>query len=566
MNYTIYADDQLIYNRLIIDEHGKQLYGVLDPVLNMTTDEFCSLTYRAKKGSPAFDRSVELIPLIKVYKDGVLKYTGRILRSVPNIHAEKEIYVEDFLGVLCDSVYRPFEFYGTPKQLLTAIVTSHNAQVDSKQQFYAVECDIDSENITRSSEGYDSCWKVIKSKLLDMIGGYMWVDYDASERPILHYSMSARNYSTQVIRFGKNLVDYNVKYDFDGFYTACVPLGAKDEETKEYITIASVNNGVDYLIDATNAARYGVIYAPPSETTWEDVHYPAILLTKAQDWIRDKAARLVKEISLTARDLSNLDVDSSMIEFLDSVSVEADEIDDRFIVKTLSRPLDRPLQLEINMGDTRSSLTGAAASAQASTTERIEIIESSYVSNTEAHVIAREEISNDTSIVQRAEAIIMTALQEYVRTSDYQTFVSSIETNFAILAGEISANFTSTSEQISNLQNSTEAQINTIYSFIRLLGTVQDEHGQIVQEGGIVIGESTSAIKLKLENDVLYFFVGDEKIVTPQNAIAYFASNNLVVNRTNIQNLTLGTQGEYLDARILGTGDNVGVMWSGRLS
>ena len=390
----------------------------------------------------------------------------------------------------------------------------------------------------------------------------MWVDYDALERPILHYSLSARNFSTQVIRFGKNLVDYNVKYDFDGFYTACVPLGAKDEETKEYITIASVNNGVDYLIDATNAARYGVIYAPPSETTWEDVHYPAILLTKAQEWIRDKAARLVKEISLTARDLSNLDVDSSMIEFLDSVAVEADEINDRFVVKALARPLDRPLQLEINMGDTRSSLTGASVSQQRSTADRITIIEDSYVSESDVHVIAREEITNDTSIVQRAEAIIMSALEEYVKTSDFETLKLSIQTSFSILRGEISAEFTSTYSDITD----TNTRIDTISSFIRLLGTIYDEHGNIEQKGGILIGESTSEIKLKLENDVLYFFVGDGKIVTPQNAIAYFASNNLVVNRTNIQNLTLGTQGEYLDARILGTGNNVGVMWSGRLS
>ena len=566
MNYTIYADDLLIYNRLIVDEHGRQLYGVIDPVLSMTTDSFCSLTYRAKKGSPAYDHSVELIPLVKVYKDSALQFTGRILQSTPNIHSEKEIYVEDFLGVLCDSVVRPFEeFYGTPADLLQQLVTAHNAQVNERQRFYAIDCDITDVNITRSSEGFDSTWSVIKSKLIDMVGGYMWVSYDAQERPILHYSLNERNDSTQVIKFGKNLVDYNVKYDFEGFYTACVPLGAKDDETKEYVTIESVNDGKDYLIDTESAARYGVIFAPPDETTWSDVHYPSILLTKAQEWIRNKASRLIKEISLTARDLSGLNADVSMIEYLDAVYVEASEINDTFIVKSLARPLDKPLQIEISMGDARTSLTGAAASAQASTTERIKVIESEYVSESDVHVIAQEEIRNDTTIIQRAEAIIATALAEYVRTSDYNTFVQTVSTNFSILAGEISANFTSTSAQISNLANSTEAQINTIYSFIRLLGTIQDEHGTIIQEGGIVIGESTSAIKLKLENDVLYFFVGDEKIVTAENAIAYFASNNLVVNRTNIQNLTLGTQGEYLDARILGTGDNVGVMWSGRI-
>ncbi len=214
------------------------------------------------------------------------------------------------------------------------------------------------------------------------------------------------------------------------------------------------------------------------------------------------------------------------------------------------------------MGDTRSSLTGASVSQQASTTDRITIIEDSYVSESDVHVIAREEITNDTSIVQRAEAIIMSALEEYVKTSDFETLKLSIQTSFSILRGEISAEFASTYSDITD----TNTRIDTISSFIRLLGTIYDEHGNIEQEGGILIGESTSEIKLKLENDVLYFFVGDGKIVTPQNAIAYFASNNLVVNRTNIQNLTLGTQGEYLDARILGTGNNVGVMWSGRLS
>ena len=81
-----------------------------------------------------------------------------------------------------------------------------------------------------------------------------------------------------------------------------------------------------------------------------------------------------------------------------------------------------------------------------------------------------------------------------------------------------------------------------------------------------MIGESSSDIKLKLENDVLYFFTGDEKLVTTANAIAWFASNQLYVNNTTIQNLTLGTTGAYLDARIVGSGDNRCVLWSGRLA
>ena len=139
-------------------------------------------------------------------------------------------------------------------------------------------------------------------------------------------------------------------------------------------------------------------------------------------------------------------------------------------------------------------------------------------------------------------------------------------TQLSVQAGEIEANFESTSTSISSLSGQTEQQFASIRSFIRLLATQTDPQGHITQQGGIVIGESSSDIKLKLENDVLYFFTGDEKLVTTANAIAWFASNQLYVNNTTIQNLTLGTTGAYLDARIVGSGDNRCVLWSGRLA
>lgn len=561
MEYTIYADNDLIYNRRICDENGNPSYPVISPFLNETTDSFCSLTYTAKRGTPAYNLSVEMIPRIKVYEDGDLYWTGRVLKSTPNINAEKEVYVEDFLGVLCDSMYRPFEFYGTPAELLQNVVTVHNSQVSESQQIYAVVCDITSENIVRSSEGYNTCWQIVKQKLLDTVGGYMWFEYDSQERAILHYSLSARNASTQRIQFGKNLTNYKVEYDFDGFYTALIPLGAKDSQTKQYVTIESVNNGNDYLIDTAHAAIYGIIYAPANEVTWKDVHEPSILLTRAQAWLQNRAARLIKKIDLEAHDLSGLNVDLRAFHWLDSVPVEASEIDDTFIIKNLSRPLDRPLQLTISMGDSFTSFTGASVSQQSATIERIENIEADYTTDGETRSIAREEIRNDTSIIQRAEEIISTALEEYVKTNDYETFVSSVQSQLVQMAGDISANFTASKTYTDEVDGVTRTKVEEVYSFIRLLATIPGE-----QDGGIVIGESTSEIKLKLENDILYFFMGDEKLVTTDTAIAWFKSNQLNVNNSTIQNLTLGIQGQYLDARIVGTGDNRCVLWSGRLS
>ena len=70
---------------------------------------------------------------------------------------------------------------------------------------------------------------------------------------------------------------------------------------------------------------------------------------------------------------------------------------------------------------------------------------------------------------------------------------------------------------------------------------------------------------MKLENDVLYFCT-DPVSVTPETAIAYFAAGQLYVNFINVQNLTIGMTGKWLDVRIVGTGVNTCALFSGRLA
>ena len=561
MNFTVYADEHLIYNRSIVNEHGRPEYLILNPLLTETTDAFCSLTYRCKKGSPAYMRSVEMIPRIKVYEDGILYWTGRVLKSTPTIvnnESYKSIYVEDFLGVLCDGLYRPFEFYGTAAELLQSVVNANNDQVGENQQIYSVVCDVNVGNIVRSSGGYNTCWSIIQEKLLKPLGGYIWIEYDNQERAVLHYSLSARNAATQRIRFGENLKSYKVEYNYDGFYTACVPLGAKDSQTKEYVTIASVNDGKDYLIDETNAAIYGIIYAPTKLTTWEDVHEPSILLSRGQSWLQNHASRLIQKIELTAHDLSGLNTDLRAFHWLDEVYVEASEINTSFVIKRLSRPLDKPLNLTISMGDSRSSVTGASVSNYNDTTDRIEYIESNYTTEDDVSdivqpdldAIREETLTQMTAIRQEANEIVLAALEEYRSESatSLDQLYQRISSELQILADKVDFNFNYQSETITEIDGRYNAEINNILSFIRLLPTTA------TQEGGIVIGESTSEIKLKLENDVLYFFTGDETTVSKDNAIAYFAAGQLVVNEAVLRVVSVGIPGAMMYFSVVGAG------------
>ena len=583
MRWTVYADDQLIYNPRIVDDEGNALYKIIEPTLTESTGSFSSLTYSALRGSPAYDHTDELKTRIRVYRDGVLYWQGRVLDVTKNIWNQKQVYAEDLLGMLCDAIYEPFEFYGTVTEFLTEIVTAYNAAVGVSQRFISVNCDVDEGNIVRSSEGYATCWNTIKTKLIDMIGGWMWVSYDANEQPILNYSKNSRRASTQRIEFGKNLKDYDVKWSFQQFYTACIPLGHKDDDTKEILTIESVNDGSKILIDSTAAAQYGTIFAPVEETTWDDVTEPANLLVRGQNWIRTKASRAVQEINLTGLDLESLSANGAIVgqsavpctiveefvtslDWLDAVVVSTVDFEDIFILKDVSRRLDSPISVEITMGDVRTSLTGSGASKESQTAQRIATIESDYTTTGEAVSIAQEEIRNDTSIIQQAESIIATALAEYVRTNDYETFKEQIRSEFQIQYDQITAEFTSTAQTVADLNGAVTSQFTTINNYIRFLAAIVDEHGTVVQNGGVVIGQSNSDIKLKLENEILYFFTGNESLVSKDNAIAYFESGKLYVNEVQIQKISIGLPGQFMFFQVVGTGDNRCIFLNGRIS
>lgn len=356
-----------------------------------------------------------------------------------------------------------------------------------------------------------------------------------------------------VLRYGKNIVNLEQDEDYSELYTGVAPYW-KGEDTTVYLpeTVLFVQGSYDFerilSLDMTEAFDT----APTADQ----------LRTAAQSYI-DNNNIGVPTASISISYAMDSDIES--VHLCDTVQAVYTRLGVQASAKCVKTVYDELLgrYREITLGSIRSNLADSYAATTQNLTRRIRRIEADYATNGEIREIAQEEIRNDTSIIQRAESIIATALEEYVRTSDYETFRSSVVTQFSILAGEIEAGFTSTASDISTLSGSTDQRFANIYSFIRLLATETD--GQtITQEGGVVIGESTSDIKLKLENDVLYFFMGDEKIVT--NPIAWFASNQLYVNTASIQNLTLGTQGEYLDAHIVGSGDNICVLWSGRLA
>ena len=521
--YRIICDSYVLYDPRLPD------LFVFEPELTQKKNEPGELTFTIPKEHPHYGVLEKLKSRIKVYRDDTLIWVGRAIEDERDLYENRKVVAEGSLAYLLDSILRPFTMDGTAAEIWDYILTQHNGQVNVNQRFVLGNSDL-SGSVSIAIKDYLSAWQVLKTSLLDPLGGYLIVRYDENENPILDYLSDVLDTSTQRIEFGENLIDLVLSKNASETYTACVPLGASlkdidpESESDVRLTIESVNEGQEYLIDAVLAAEYGVIYAPSGLTTWDEITDPTILMNRGHDWLSGTGARFKQTIKLSAVDLHNADASVESLQFLDKVIVSCGALcpEETYVLSELTIPLNNPASTGIVLGDSRPSLIGEEIRQNTSVKNRVASIEADYTTHGEIKEIVQEQMTQNTSMLQSAQQIIMTALEDYVRTQDFVALQNMIQTSFSIMAGTIEANFTETASRISTLNGDTSQQFESVRSFIRLISS------------GIVIGRSTSAIKLKLENDVLYFFSGSEDSVTTDSAIAYFSAGKLFVNDVQV--------------------------------
>ena len=362
------------------------------------------------------------------------------------------------------------------------------------------------------------------------------------------------------IRYGKNMTDVNQEEDGSGVYTGVYPYWYSEEE-------GSADLGRSYVpvegeFDFTRILLLDLTEEFENKPTAEE------LTQKAQEYISNHDPG-VPTISTTVswyqskEFVENVNLGDVVGVYFSRLGISAKAK----IVKTRYNALQNRYE-SVDIGSVRSSIAGTIVSMDqgVSSATQYAVIETRRITK-ELEMTAdslRSAISdsaqNTTQLIQQSQAIIMEALQEYATTGDLEQLRSSMQSRFEILAGQIEASFTSISETVSDLDGETTRQFSEIHSFIRLMAQTSTVNG------GIVIGESTSQIKLKLENDILYFFTGDEKTVSVNNAIAYFSAGKLYVVQSQIQQLTIGTTGRLMDFYILGSGENTAVGMIGRLT
>lgn len=519
--YRIYTDNELMYDSTLDDNVITK--GVIEKEVN----KFGSFTFAICSSNPHYDRIKKLKSIIKVRKNRELIFRGRVFTSNDDFYNNRVFTCEGDLSFLRDSIQRPYEFTGSPADLFRQFITNHNTQVEPDKQFIIGQITVTDTNdyINRSNSNYEDTFTNFSEHLLKTHGGYIHVTYNENDEAVINWFSDFPYENNQVVEFGENLLDYVKTNSAETVATAIIPLGAKIEpetpetegETTEQtetlerrVTIASVNNGVDYIYDAKAVEVYGWIFAT---VTWDDVTVAENLLKKAQSEL-NKLINQSITIELTAIDLSIMSSNIDSFRFGSYIRVESSphNLRERLLLKKQSIDLLKPDNDKITLGYTLSTFVDSSvnnAHTGDSIIKQIENIESNYVLND----VVSEAVENLRSAINQTSTAITTEVSENYVSKD--GLESELSTKFTQLNDSFLFEFTQLKTVVDDNDTNTKGQIEEIKSYIHLDG------------GDIVLGKSTDDIKLRLRNNRVSITEGD-------NEVAYFSNNKLYITDAEI--------------------------------
>lgn len=521
--YKVYCDNYLLYD----DNFDK--YKIESPKLELEINKAGKFTFSIYPNHPYYGLLKKMKSIMTVYQDEEIIFRGRILDSEQGWYNQRKITCEGELAFLNDSLIHPYD-YQTKGQisiqdLFTQFIGEHNSQVDEYKRFkignITVEDGDTSNNlnlISRANEDYDSTWNSINEKLIKSLGGYLRVRHE-TDGIYIDYLKDINILAIQTIEFGKNLLDISQTVSGDNMVTAIIPLGAKNEETGQRLTIETVNDGKDYLINEEQASLYGIIF---QKVVWDDVTIADNLLSKAQSYISSIGV-LNTSIEINAVDISLLDADLNSFKLGTKVRVKSEPhgVDSTFMIEKLSIDLMKPESNKLTLNSTIKSFTeqtGVTSSAIQDLTRKVTSNEKTIIS-LDSDISAK--IASDIDI--SAKSILQSVEESYYTKGETDSLFEQTRTEFEQTDDEFNFRFEKFEADINDVSSGADAQFEEIRKYIRFV------------DGNIILGEEGNELTLKIQNNRISFLENDIEVAYVSNKKLYI-TDGAFINSLNIGN------------------------------
>lgn len=508
--YQLKYKDYILHDMRLADEK----IIVRDPSVKLAVSKAGEMTFTLGADHPYLSNLRRMSGLVELL-DGTLPiYRGRITTDTKDFYGAHKIETEGIMAALNDSIIKPFSFPEDFKDdddykaaaasgnvvdfFFRWILAQHNSQVSTEQQIKPGVCTVtDSNNyITRSSSEYATAMSTISDKLIkSALGGYLLIRYE-DDGNYLDYYAALPLTNTQSVEFAENLLDLSSETDGTNIYTAILPEG------KDGLTIEALSDGdlTDDLVKSgltiyskSGVATYGRI---TRHVKWDDVTVAANLQTKAKAALADNGLSMPETIKLTAVDLGwQEDVQHFRVGRMTVLFSTTHGYSTSYPLLELSPDILDPGNTRITLGATQQTYTGAQIDTKRETDERIESTRqeiSERVDESSSQVIqaTRQQI---TDLQQNINSIILSALERYVETGDFESYKEEVSTKLSVLSDQLTIDITRITERIDDVNGDLQSKYSEITKAFRFTSD------------GLIIGETGNEILLRLDNDVLQF-------------------------------------------------------------
>jgi hypothetical protein len=492
---------------------------LVDPRVKVEVNTVGEGSFTIYNTHPYYGMLQKMRSVIEVSDEVGVIFRGRMTNDSIYFNNGKAVDIEGVMAFFNDSIVRPYTFpddFAADAEYKTAaasgnvvafflkwLIDNHNSQVQEFQRFKLGNVTVSDPNnyITRSDEGYTKTWDVLKAKLFESsLGGYLCIRYE-DDGNYIDYLEDFILTNTQDIVFGENMLDLLHEQDASETYSAIIPIG------KDKLTLASLSPNYipsdsdivregDTLYSKSAVEKFGKIYAPVGETTWDDITVPANLADKGCEYLAGKAIMLSTKIEITAADLhfTDSEIRSFRIYRKQRVYSVPHDISATYELTSIDIDILNPQNTKITVGDTALSLTEITSNNQSGIMNRVEIVEKDLHENaSEITEIKNTTLVNMTSVTNTCNEIVFSALESYTEESVFDSFKKDTESQFKQTAKDISMNFTTTTENINKVGEDLQKQVDELNKCIRFTAD------------GIIIGDDTSGLTIQVDNDIIRF-------------------------------------------------------------
>ena len=502
-NYILY-DPRLADEKLI----------VRDPSVKLAVSKAGEMSFTVDAEHPYLSNLRRMSGLVELLDGTFPIYRGRITSDIKDFYGAHKIETEGIMAVLNDSIIPPFNFpedFAEDDSYKAAaasgnvvefffrwILSQHNAQVTAEQQIKPGVVTVSDPNnyIARSSEEYATAMTTISDKLLkSSLGGNLLIRYE-DDGNYLDYYAALPLTNTQTVEFAENLLDLSSETDGADIYTAILPEG------KDGLTIGNLPDG-DLTDDLVKSGK--IIYSKSGVATygritrhikWDDVTVDTNLMAKAKAALADNGLSMPETITCKAVDLGWQEgIQHFRVGRMTALVSTPHGYSASYPLMELAPDILDPGNTQITLGATQQTYTGAQIEAKRETDKRIESTRqeiSDRVDESSSQVIQATQ-QQITDLQQNVNSIILSALENYVETGDFNSYKEEISTKLSVLTDQLSIDITKVTERINNVNGDLQAKYDSITKAFRFTSD------------GLIIGESGNEILLRLDNDVLQF-------------------------------------------------------------